>query len=190
MTRAPEPRRYARLARVFHWLTAALVFSTLFVGFVMVSSVSEYAGLVTIHRTLGAAVLAVVLVRMANRLIQRAPVLPPTVGALERKLIVASEISLYALLLIQPLLGWGMVSASGGPVLVFGFLRLPRIAPFDPGLFWVLRQAHSVVAYALMAVIAAHVSAVVLHTVTLRDGMLSRMAFPLRVIGGHETEGG
>jgi cytochrome b561 len=58
-------------------------------------------------------------------------------------------------------------------------LRLPRIAPFDADLFFVLRQTHSVVAYALVAVIAAHVSAVLLHTLTLRDGMLSRMAFPL-----------
>lgn len=30
-------------------------------------------------------------------------------------------------------------------------------------------------AYALVVVIAAHVSAVILHTVTLRDGMASRM---------------
>jgi cytochrome b561 len=30
-------------------------------------------------------------------------------------------------------------------------------------------------AYCLVGVIAAHVSAVLLHTVTLRDGMLNRM---------------
>jgi cytochrome b561 len=44
----------------------------------------------------------------------------------------------------------------------------------------VLRQTHSVLAYALVAVIAAHVSAVLLHTLTLRDRMLSRMAFSRR----------
>jgi len=46
-------------------------------------------------------------------------------------------------------------------------------------LFWLLRQAHSVVAYALMAAIAAHVSAVLLHTLTLRDRMIERMTFRL-----------
>ena len=97
---------------------------------------------------------------MVNRLTHRAPALPATVGALERKVVVLSEVSLYALLLIQPLLGWAMVSAAGGPVVVFGSLRLPRIAPFDAQLFWLLRQAHSVVAYALMAAIAAHISAI------------------------------
>lgn len=124
--------------------------------------------------------LAVGLVRVGNRLTHRPPPLPSTVGALERKVVLLSELSLYALLLLQPLLGWAMVSAVGGPVVVFGSLRLPRIAPFDAQLFWLLRQAHSVVAYALMAVIAAHISAVLLQTLTLRDRMIERMTFRFR----------
>jgi cytochrome b561 len=88
-------------------------------------------------------------------------------------------VSLYALLLLQPLIGWAMLSAAGGPIVVFGSLRLPRIAPFDAQLFWLLRQAHSVVAYTLMAAIAAHISAILLHTLTLRDRMIERMTFRL-----------
>jgi cytochrome b561 len=172
--------RYPLWTRILHWLTAALVFCALFIGFVMVNSVRDYAGLVMVHRTLGVTILAVVVVRIVNRLTHRAPPLPSTVGALERKVVVASELSLYALLLIQPLLGWAMVSAAGGPVVVFGSLRLPRIAPFDAQLYWLLRQAHSLGAYALMAVIAAHVSAILLHTLTLRDRMIERMTFRFR----------
>jgi cytochrome b561 len=56
-------------------------------------------------------------------------------------------------------------------------VRLPGIAPFNADLYFVLRQTHSVLAYLLVAVIAAHVSAVLLHTLTLRDRMLSRMTF-------------
>ena len=175
-----EPGRYTRLTRVLHWLTAALVFSALFIGFVMVNSVSRYAGLVMLHKTLGVTILVVVLVRVVNRLTHRAPPLPSTVGALERKVVILSEVSLYALLLIQPLLGWAMVSAAGGPVVVFGSLRLPRIAPFDAQLFWLLRQAHSVIAYTLMATIAAHISAVLFHTVALRDRLIERMTFRFR----------
>jgi cytochrome b561 len=80
-------------------------------------------------------------------------------------------------MLTQPLIGWAMVSATGKPVVIFGSVQLPRIAPFDADLFFPLRQAHSVLAYTLVVVIAAHVSAVLLHTLTLRDGMLSRMTF-------------
>ncbi|HEY9305727.1 MAG TPA: cytochrome b/b6 domain-containing protein [Mycobacterium sp.] len=172
--------RYPVLTRVLHWLTAALVFCALFIGFVMVNSTGRYAGLVALHKTLGVTILVVVVVRLVNRLTHRAPPMPATVGALERKIVVASEISLYALLLIQPLLGWAMVSAAGGPVVVFGSLRLPRIAPFDAQLYWLLRQGHSIIAYTLMAVVAAHVSAILLHTLTLRDRMLERMTFRFR----------
>jgi len=174
------PVRYPVRTRILHWLTAVLVFSTLFIGFVMVTSLGSYASLRGVHMTLGVVVLAIVAVRAANRFTHRVPKLPDTVGWVEHKLVVGSELTLYALLLAQPLVGWAMVSASGRPAVVFGFLALPPIAPFDSDLYFVLRQTHSLLAYALVAVIAAHVSGVLLHTLTLRDGMLSRMTVGLR----------
>ena len=133
-----------------------------------------------VHKSIGVVILVVVLVRIVNRLTHRAPALPATVGSIERKLVVATELSLYALLVAQPLVGWAMVSASGRPVVVFGSVRLPPIAPLGAELFSVLRQAHSLLAFALVVAITAHVSAVLLHTLTLRDGMISRMAFSVR----------
>ena len=179
MTVARERTRYTRLTRVLHWLTAALVFTMLLIGFVMVNSLASYSRLVMVHKTLGVVILVVVFVRILNRLTHRAPALPATVDSIERKLVVATELSLYALLVAQPLVGWAMVSATARPVVVFGSLRLPPITPFDAELFSLLRQTHSIIAFALVAAIAAHVSAVLLHTLTLRDGMLSRMTFRL-----------
>lgn len=161
--------------RVLHWLTAVLVFAVLLIGFVMANALGSYAALVGVHMTLGIMILVIVVARIANRFTHRPPPLPDTVGAMERRLVFGSEASLYALLLAQPLVGWAMVSAAGRPVVVFGRWRLPRIAPFDADMYFVLRQTHSVLAYLLVALIAAHVSAVLLHTLTLRDGMLSRM---------------
>jgi cytochrome b561 len=180
MTVARERTRHNALTRVLHWLTAILVFTMLMIGFVMVNSLADYARLVMVHKSLGVVILVVVLVRIANRLTRRAPALPATVSSIERDLVVASELSLYVLLMAQPLVGWAMVSASGRPVIVFGSVRLPSVAPFDAELFSMLRQAHSLIALALVVVIAAHVSAVLLHTLALRDGMLSRMTFRLR----------
>ena len=175
-----EPGRFTWLSRLLHWLTAALVFSALFIGFVMVNSVASYAQLIVVHKTLGVLILLVTAVRVINRLTHHPPAWPSTIGSLEGKLVGLSEKLMYALLLLQPLIGWAMVSAAGEPVVVFGSLHLPRIAPFDAQLFWVLRQAHSVVAYALMAAIAAHISAVLLHTLTLRDRLIERMTFRFR----------
>jgi cytochrome b561 len=179
MTVVRERSRHTALTRVLHWLTAILVFTMLMIGFVMVNSLEDYALLVMVHKSLGVVILVVVLVRIVNRLTHHAPPLPATVGAIERKIVVATELSLYGLLVVQPLVGWAMVSASGRPVVVFGSVRLPPIAPFGAELFSVLRQAHSLIALALVVAIAAHVSAVLLHTLALRDGMLSRMTSSL-----------
>ena len=183
------PIRYPIRTRILHWLTAALVFSALFIGFVMVNSLGSYASLRPVHMTLGVLILVIVVVRAANRFTHRVPKLPDTVGWLEHKLVVGSELTMYALLLAQPLIGWAMVSASGQSAEVFGSLDLPRIAPFNADLYFVLRQTHSLFAYALGAVIAAHVSAVLLHTLTLRDGMLSRMTFALRMRSPRRASG-
>lgn len=172
--------RYPVRTRILHWLTAIGVFAALFIGFVMVNSLGGYGALLGAHVTLGVSILVIVVIRAANRFTHRTPRLPDTVGSVEHLLVVGSEIGLYALLLAQPLVGWAMVSAAGRPVVVFGSLPLPRIAPFDADLFFLLRQTHSVLAYLLVAAIAAHVSAVLLHTLTLRDRMLSRMTFGRR----------
>jgi cytochrome b561 len=175
-----EPNQFTVLSRLLHWLTAALVFAALFIGFVMVNSTASYAQLIVVHKTLGALILLVTVARVVNRLTHHPPAWPPTIGTLDGKLVGLSEKLLYTLLLAQPLIGWAMVSAAGEPVVIFGSLHLPRIAPFDAQLYWILRQAHSVIAYTLMAVIAAHISAVLLHTLTLRDRLLERMTFRFR----------
>jgi cytochrome b561 len=180
-----ELRRFTAASRILHWLTAILVFSTLLIGFTMVSTVTDYATLLEIHKTIGVVILAVVIIRVVNRLTHRPPALPPTVGRFERVLVMTSEMALYALLLAQPLVGWAMVSAGGRPIVVFGSLHIPRIAPANLDLFSVLRETHSVLAFLLVAVVAAHVSAVLLHSVTLRDRMLARMTFHLSRTRSH-----
>lgn len=174
MTDELTVNRYSPSVRVLHWLTAALVFAALIVGFALANALADRTVLLAVHKVVGALILVITIVRIANRVRHRAPAMPPTVGRWERRIILGSEVAFYALLLAQPLLGWTMLSAAGIPVTV-GPIALPPIAPVDAGLYALLRNGHSVLAYALVALIAAHVSAVLLHAVTLRDGMLARM---------------
>ena len=139
-TASSVPQQFSTASRILHWLTAILVFCALFIGLVMVNSLSDYATLLMIHKTIGAVVLAVVVVRLINRITHRAPPLPATVGRIEKFMARCSEAALYALLLAQPLVGWAMVSASGTPVMVFGSQRLPPIAPVHLRLFSALRK--------------------------------------------------
>ncbi|CAN5469744.1 cytochrome b [soil metagenome] len=178
-TTATPAQKFTALSRILHWLTAILIFAALFIGFTMVSWLAGYAALRVIHMSLGALILIVVVLRIINRARHHPPAWPPTIGRREGKAVIWLERAMYALLLAQPLVGWAMVSASGTPVRVFAVLRLPPIAPVNIDVFSALREAHSVLAYLLVAVIAAHVSLVLAHSIVLSDGLLRRMTFHL-----------
>lgn len=170
--------RFTVFSRVLHWVMAVLVVAMLLIGFAMVASIADYRFLQAIHRPLGALVLVLAVVRIANRLRRRPP--PANLGRLERFASTCSEFLLYALLVAQPLVGWAMVSASGTPVLLFGSIHLPQITPVDLGLYAELRQLHTLLAYALFLLFTAHLLAVLFHALVLRDGLLSRMTFGRR----------
>jgi cytochrome b561 len=161
--------------RVLHWLMAAMVLSMLFIGVTMVASIGAYHTLISIHRPLGIAILIVACVRLITRILSPLPPFPPTVPPGERLIATASEFLMYTLLFAMPLIGWGMLSAARYPVIMFGSLRLPYILPHNVALYWWLRQAHTVLAYLFFLTFMAHFSAVLFHTLIVRDGLLLRM---------------
>jgi cytochrome b561 len=82
---------------------------------------------------------------------------------------------LYTLLFVQPLVGWGMLSAARYPIVLFGSLHLFPILPHSVMLYAVLRTTHTFLAYLLFLAFIAHFGAILFHTLIVRDGMLSRM---------------
>jgi cytochrome b561 len=64
---------------------------------------------------------------------------------------------------------------------MFGPVHLPPILPTNPMLSAVLRQSHTILAFLLFATFLAHLSAVLFHTLIVRDRLLDRMAlWPMR----------
>jgi cytochrome b561 len=124
---------------------------------------------------LGIAILVLIVIRFANRLLNPPPALPPTMSRLERLAATASEYALYGLMFVIPLVGWAMLSAARYPIVLYGTLHLPPILPHDPTLFAVLRRAHTILAYSLILLFLAHLGAVLYHSLIVRDGMLKRM---------------
>ncbi|MCV7199125.1 cytochrome b [Mycobacterium angelicum] len=168
--------RFALPSRILHWLMAPMVVAQLFIGVTTVASLSYYPLLLAIHRPLGILILVFALARLVNRLIHRLPPFPATMGPAERRIASWSEYLLYALLLVQPLIGWAMLSAARFPITVAGPLRLPRIAPYNLDVYAALRFCHSVFGYLLFLTFTAHLCAVLFHTLVLRDRLLDRMA--------------
>ena len=87
-----------------------------------------------------------------------------------------SHVVLYALLIVMPLVGWGMLSAGGYPIVLYGSLHLPKILPHDDQLHAVLRTTHTVLAYMFFATILLHVAAALFHGLIRRDGVFRAMA--------------
>src|SRR5215469_10720944 len=144
-----DPQQFPASMRFFHWLMAAMVLSMLGIGVAMVASLANYHQLVSIHRPLGILILLVVVIRYVNRRFSDMPPFPPTLSHEERFIASASEMGFYALLLLQPLIGWGMLSAARYPIVLFGSLHLFPILPHSMMLYSVLRKTHTIIAYLL-----------------------------------------
>jgi cytochrome b561 len=173
---ANDRRQFTALSRLLHWMMAAMVLAMLGIGVAMVASLADYHVLMSIHRPLGIAILLLVVVRFGNRLLHPPPPFPATMGRAERLAATASELLMYGLMFVLPLVGWGMLSAARYPIVLFGSLQLPYILPHNVPLYAVLRRAHTVLAHLFFLTFLAHFGAVLYHTLIVRDGILRRMA--------------
>jgi cytochrome b561 len=176
MAATNSPTQFALLSRLLHWTMAAMLLAMLFIGVSMVSSLGNYHRLVAIHRPLGILILIFAAIRLVNRKLTKLPPFPPTMSAQERLMATASEKVLYFLMVALPLVGWGMLSAGHYPIVMFGPLHLPPILPAIPMLYFLLRATHTILAYLLFLTFLAHLSAVLFHTLIVRDRLLDRMA--------------
>ncbi|AIV51193.1 prokaryotic cytochrome b561 family protein [Burkholderia pseudomallei MSHR5613] len=167
---------FSPLARLLHWVMAAMIVSMLFVGAGMVTTVSgRHAALVAMHKPLGVAVLVLACVRVVVRLSSRPPALPADLPGWQKFAAHGSHLVLYALMIAMPLVGWAMLSADGYPVTLGGGVRLPSIVPADAVWFAWLRHAHRWLAYLFFATFLAHFAAALYHGMIRRDGVLRAM---------------
>jgi cytochrome b561 len=173
---ATQRRQFAALSRLLHWTMAAMILTTLGIGVAMVASLADYHVLVSIHRPLGIAIWILVVVRFANRQLTSLPPFPATMSRAERLAATASELTMYGLMFILPLVGWGMLSAARYPIVLYGSLHLPFILPHNAMLYAVLRKTHTILAYLFFLAFLAHFGAILFHTLIVRDGILMRMA--------------
>jgi cytochrome b561 len=170
-------RRFTPLQRLLHWLMAICLLAMLFIGVGMVSTIMpKYLALVSIHKSLGIAILVLALVRLAVRLRYGAPSLPADLPVPMKLAAQLSHYAFYLLMIGMPLLGWGMLSAAAYPVVVFGSVQLPSILPQSDSLHALLWGAHFYLAFAFFALILLHVAAALFHALVRRDGVFEAMA--------------
>ncbi|RDS83916.1 cytochrome b [Dyella monticola] len=158
-----------------HWLTVLCLLGAATAILIRdeVSARAARQWLLEIHRHFGLLVLALFFIRLAMRARKN------TWSAAGHSLAMRAaawltHAALYALLLIQPLLGWALSSAQGKPVHFFG-LTLPALVQADEDRADTLQTWHTEVAWVLLALITLHVAAALWHHFFLRDGVLRAM---------------
>lgn len=169
MTRPVMTAHYSRVAILFHWTIAVLVLVNLAIGLLHLPWMPA-------HKAIGVTVLFLTLARVAWRIAHRPPPLPDTVRPWERGLAHATHWALYALLIVMPLSGWAMVSGTEKrrPLEWFGLFDIPYL-PVSKAIGGVGHEAHELLGWVMLLLVALHVAAALRHHLILRDGVLARM---------------
>jgi cytochrome b561 len=170
---------YSAPARLFHWLTFLLVAILVPAGLVMASRAERNIwdaltnSLYSTHKLIGFTLLWIVVFRLGYRLFSGTPQPEPGLRSWQIYVSHATHWSLYALLLLLPLLGW--LGVSMYPALeIFGLFSLPAIAQ-KSGLANQVLAMHKAAAWVLIALLALHISAALFHYFIRKDGVLQRM---------------
>lgn len=168
---------YTLPARILHWLTAIIVIAIIPAGIYMAdASPGPITNLIyNLHRSFGFLLLPIVLLRLAYRLFMPPPKLPPDIPPFQQFVAHATHWALYALLIIQPVVGWIATSAYRAPITIFWLFELPPIWPQDRAFSEDLFEVHSVIGFAIGALALAHIGAALYHHFIRKDDVLLRM---------------
>ena len=166
---------YGWVSRALHWLMAVLVIGVMILGLVVeeMPKGPGRTGLMNWHQSFGTMVLALVVLRLAWRLVN--PVPRPIGSPLTQRLASLMHWLLYALVIIQPLSGLVQVQAAGHGLALFGTLELPRLIAENEPLAEFLEEVHETVWMLIALALAGHAAAAFKHHFVDRDKTLVRM---------------
>lgn len=168
---------YSLTARVLHWTTAALVLTMIPIGIAMANADFGKAqdALYHLHRSIGALLVPIVIARLLYRINHPTPPLPADVPAIQQLAAHATHWGLYALLIVQPVVGWIATSSYRAPVLFFWLFELPPIWPEDRAFSEKMFVAHRFLGIAMALMICAHIGGALFHHFIRKDRVLMRM---------------
>jgi cytochrome b561 len=168
---------FDRATRLLHWLTAGLVLCVFVLAFSidLATSRALHTAVLQVHRSVGLTVWVVTLFRLAWRQFAEYPDWPSDMSQSMRVAAMASEYTLYAFLLTQPILGILQTNAHGDHVNLFFIGQLPALIEKNRPLAQQLLTVHKAVGFSLLGLIGLHVSAALFHHFWRRDDTLTAM---------------
>lgn len=169
---------YGALAKFFHWTIAVLILGLLPVGLGMGAMENSPLKLqvFAMHKSFGLLVFFLGLGRIVWRFVSPPPDHLETHAHWEVTLAGAAHFWLYVCIIGMPLSGWLMSNAGEFPVPFFG-LQMPALIGKDEDLGHFFREAHEILGFTLLFVLALHIAGALKHHVIDKDITLQRMAF-------------
>ena len=174
----PKPTdRYGSLAIGLHWLTLALlvaVYACINLKGLFPKGSDPREALKAWHFMLGLTILALVMLRLANRLRAGAPAVVPALPIWQRRSAGAVHVMLYVFMAVMPILGWSLLSAEGKSIPLFG-AHLPALLSKNTDLAGQLKEVHETIGTIGYYLIGAHALAALYHHFVTRDDTLLHM---------------
>ena len=158
--------RYNNGAVALHWLTVLLVLTQLYLGFTFADMERGPARseLFTWHKTVGATILVLSLIRLGWRLMDKPPPFPESLPRWERIAAVWNHRVFYLLLIALPLTGLATISAGhSGVTRLAGGIPLPLIPGLPESAGDGLGDTHVVLVFVTIALVLLHVGAALKH---------------------------
>lgn len=177
MESSDRSERYGGIAQSFHWLTVILFVITVAIALVLPEdpeTPTEYLEY-SAHKSLGIVIFFLTILRLIWRHASTPPALPASIPSWERASARAVQYSLYAALIAQPLIGVLMVWSDGAPVVLFGSLILPTLAPASEAMNGLTDSLHWYVGWALIWLAGLHAAAALRHHFVSRNDVLRSM---------------
>lgn len=177
----PDPiRRYSNVAVAIHWITAFVVLAQVVIGFAFAEFMEkgpELSYVFAWHKTLGALILVLTLVRLAYRLMNPPPPFPPGPPGWRKTAALLNQYAFYFLLIILPVTGLVAVSemSKGGTTNLVGGISIPVIPGISKSASEISGDLHVVLVYITIALLAVHVAAALFQQFIEHDPVAARM---------------
>lgn len=169
--------RYGSLSIGIHWLMLLLfvaVYGAIELRVLFEKGSDPREALKAGHFMLGLLVFVLVWARIAARLSGTTPDIQPEPAKLQQLSAKLLHLALYVLMIVMPLMGWMLLSASGKAIPFFG-LQLPALIGENKELASQIKEVHELAGTAGYFLIGAHTAAALYHHYVKRDNTLTRM---------------
>lgn len=182
-----ESKSYGTVTRLFHWVTALVLFGQIPTGIAMTSEAipSLNDALFILHKGMGSVFLVLVFARVVWKLTHPVPALLPQTPILQRRIASLTHGFLYVLLVVLPISGYIRTIGDGYPIELLDAMNIPPLLSGIPEIARQMLVLHKFSAYLLTALIAVHIAAAVQHGLVMGDGVITRIWPPIRRRGPH-----